>query len=118
MEGRFNLAGFTHGVMSIKRKDGTSVRCVVIPIEENHITETEKGNLNVYFKTWPIDNRRGQDTEWIKQNLKKEVREKLKAEGKYPPTLGAIVESEPQQAETADTSLQTPEPVAGEDLPF
>lgn len=118
MEGRFNLAGFTHSVMNIKRKDGSTVECVVIPIPDNHIVKTEKGNLNVYWRTWPIDNRRGQDTEWIKQNLKKEVRDKLKAEGKYPATLGAIMESQYEQAETTDSSLQTPEPVAGEDLPF
>jgi hypothetical protein len=115
---KLNLAAFQHAIMDVKKKDGTKIKAVVIPIEGNHIFMSEKGNLFVDAVAREIaaDKRKGDDTHLISQNLKKEVYEALRAEGKYAPTLGSL--------QMGGGSVETPAAVdLGEfvdeaDLPF
>ena len=119
MQGKLNLAAFQHAIMNVTRKDGSKVECIVIPIEENNLFKSEKGNVYCDSKVWEIspEKRKGEDTHLINQSLKKEVREAIKAAGKYPPTLGSLREYQAETADTTDVSLQSFDPLPG-DLPF
>jgi hypothetical protein len=117
MNGKFNLAAFHHAIMNVGRKDGSKVECIVIPIKENNLFKSDKGNVYCDFKAWPIapEKRKGDDTHLINQSLKKEDREALKAAGKYPPMLGTLKEYQAESPDTVDQSFTSE--VAG-DLPF
>ena len=119
MQGKLNLAAFQHAIMNVTRKDGSKVECIVIPIEENNLFKSEKGNVYCDFKVWEIspEKRKGEDTHLINQSLKKEIRESLKSQGKYPPTLGSIREQQYEASDTVDNSFNNVE-TSGSDLPF
>lgn len=120
MQGKFNLAAFKHAIMDVARKDGSKVKCIVIPIEENSLFLSDKGNVYCDWRAWELapEKRKGEETHLINQSLKKEVRDALKAAGKYAPTIGTIREPQPEAAETVDNTLSMAAVNNGDDLPF
>lgn len=115
---KINLRQFKNVVKDMKRKDGSTVKCLVIPIESNNFYEGEKG---VYADLTAIEikNKVGEskNTHLIKQNFPKEMYEKMtEEEKKATPIIGnAIVwgrqEPEPQAAELDEGDIP-------DDLPF
>lgn len=117
IKGKFNLAALTHAIMPVKRKDGTSVKAIVIPIEDNSLFLSDKGNvyLDWIAREIPADKRKGDDSHLLSQSLKKEDYEKLKAAGKYPPTIGNMREESYEPATAATDDLVQDAPV---EMPF
>jgi hypothetical protein len=117
IKGKINLAAFSHAIMDAKRKDGTSVKGIFIPIEANGFFHSDKGNVYLDFvaREIPAEKRKGDDTHMVSQSVGKDAYDALRAQQKYPPTIGTMRMggfSEP--AATAEE--MTPEP--GMDLPF
>lgn len=114
---KINLRQFKNIIKDMKRKDGSSVKCLVLPIESNQFHVGEKG-IYVDLTAFQIKNKVGdsKDTHLIKQSFAKEVFDSMTDEEKKAmPILGnAIVwgasEPEPQTADIADD--------ADDDLPF
>ena len=119
ISGKINLAALEHAVIKTKSGD----EAIVIPIGKNNLFKSDKGNvyLDLFANEIDANKRRAdsKDTHIVSQSVSKEVREKLKAESKYPPTLGNLAVwggggySEPSPAATSiDLADNT------EDLPF
>src|SRR5690606_32516404 len=115
---KINLRQFKNVIKDMKRKDGTTVKCLVLPIESNHFFEGEKG-IYADLTAFQIKNKVGdsKDTHLLKQSFPKEYYESLSDEDKKElPILGNATvwerqESEPQNADILDG----PE---DDDLPF
>jgi hypothetical protein len=118
------------GKINLSGKDGKQKKCLVIPIEENHLYEGEKG-IYADFIAWEMrEKKENGATHLIKQSLPKEVREAMSdVEKRALPIFGdlrdAMTEkkgldtysmpvSTPEQA--APVYATAPEPV--DDLPF
>jgi hypothetical protein len=118
IKGKINLAAFSHAIMDAKRKDGTSVKGIFIPIEANGLFHSDKGNVYVDFvaREIPAEKRKGKDTHMVSQSVDKEVYDALRAQQKYPPTIGNMTIGSFEPAPAAAAEEMTPEP--GMDLPF
>lgn len=128
---KINLTAFAGvGTINLTGKSGKPKKCLVIPIEDNHLYEGEKG-IYADFIAWEMRERKENGaTHLIKQSLPKEVRDGLTdLEKKALPIFGdlrdAMTEkkgldtysmpvSTPEQA--APVYATAPEPV--DDLPF
>lgn len=88
LKGKLNLAKLKSTVMDFKGKTG-QVKCLIIPIEENHLFYSEKTGA-VYFEFVGFESDKLADwTHSLKQSLPKEVRDKLTKEEQYAyPYLG------------------------------
>lgn len=114
---KINLRQFKNVVKGMKRKDGTTVKCLVIPIESNNLFVGEKG-IYADLTAFQIKNKVGgsKDTHLIKQSLPKEVFDALTDdEKKAMPILGNAIlwgayEPEPQAADIQEEG--------DDDLPF
>lgn len=127
--GKLNLSALRHKVVEFSKKGSTKkVKCVVIPIDENHLFLSDKGNIFldiVAFKMKvPQTDKDGAVTQshMIKQSLPKAVREAMSDDDKKSqPILGgiAIFESGGSNIEkeykTQSTSFDAKD---DEDLPF
>jgi len=88
---KLNVAGLKHVVRKEKRKDGTEVECLIIPIDANHLYRGEKG---MWLDLTGIESKQPpkegfKDTHFIKQSLPKEVYEKMTDdERKATPIMG------------------------------
>lgn len=97
ISGSINLMAFEKAFTE-ERKDsnGNSVICAVIPLPHNHLTKTEKGNVfvNLHANEIAPEKRKAdrRDTHIVNQDPGKEIRQKLKDAGKYPTTLGNLVD--------------------------
>jgi len=69
---KVNLAVLEHALM--KTESGT--KCIVIPIEKNHLFESEKGNVYMDLIAFPVKNPTKDQTHLVKQSLPKELRSK------------------------------------------
>lgn len=115
---KINLRQFKNVIKEMTRKDGSKVKCLVIPIDSNNFHEGEKG-IYVDLTAMEIKNKANdsKDTHLIKQNLPKEVYEALSEEERMSmPVVGhAIVwgrqEPEPQHADISSNE-------DNDDLPF
>lgn len=87
---RINLTGFQNaGVVMLQGKTGMK-KCVVIPIEENHLYQ---GNKGVYadFVAWTNDKLSNGSTHLIKQSFTKEVRDAMTEDQRMSqPTFGDV----------------------------
>lgn len=91
------------GVMQIQGR-GEVLKCLVIPIEENHLfVSTDESNRvkSVYLdlSAWELQNPKYEETHMIKQALPKEVREQMTDEQrKNMPILGGLrpINNEPR----------------------
>lgn len=117
IKGKINLAAFTHAVMDIKKKDGSTTKAIIIPIDDNNLFLSEKGNVffDFYANEIAVEKRKGDYSHLINQSISKEKREALKAESKYPPTLGNLTAESYEQAQTAVNDFEAP---TAADMPF
>lgn len=119
---RINLTDFQNsGVVMLQGKTGMK-KCVVIPIEENHLYQ---GNKGVYadFVAWGNDKLNNGSTHLIKQSLTKELRDAMTEEQRMSqPTFGDVrpmvseVEQSAGSAEFAGAAMAAADPT--DDLPF
>lgn len=127
--GKINLATLKHKVASFEKKGSKEkIECIVIPIKENHLFKSEKGNVFADLVIFKMkESQKDKDgattqTHIIKQSLPKEVREKqTDAEKREQPIFGSLnmydgdgtyVEREAKE----DSSIG--ETDMNEDLPF
>lgn len=91
ISGNLNLAALEHKVVDGK-KEGEKILC--IPINANNLLLTEKRNVYIDIQAYPLKEIKegSKNTHIVNQGLSKEVRDKLKEQDKYPPTLGNLVD--------------------------
>lgn len=84
------------GIMQIQGR-GEVLRCLVIPVEENHIFVSTDEQTNrpksayLDLTAWELQNPKYEETHMIKQSLPKEVREQMTEEQKKAmPVLGGL----------------------------
>lgn len=83
------------GIMQIQGR-GEVLRCLVIPVEENHLfVSTDENNrpkaAYLDLSAWEMQNPKYEETHFIKQSLPKEVREQMTEEQKKSqPILGGM----------------------------
>lgn len=114
---KINLRQFKNVIKDMKRQDGTTVKCLVLPIEQNQFHVGEKG-IYADLTAFEIKNKVGdtKDTYLVKQSFSKEVFDAMSDDDKKAlPILGnAIVwsrqEPEPQTADISNEEI--------DDLPF
>ena len=103
-------------------KSGVTKNCIVIPIEDNNVSTSEKGAF-VPFISFPSDKVENQ-THYIKQSFNKEFLDKLtEEERKSFPILGGVYKTRDVVPESSDTyttvgSDAQSEPAPVDDLPF
>ena len=127
--GKINLAALRHKIGTFDKKGSKEIiECIVIPIKDNHLFKSEKGNvfidLVVFEMKEPQKDKDGAVTQThiVKQSLPKEVREKqTDAEKREQPILGNLniyqgqngfVEKEAKEDESIGSAEDD------EDLPF
>lgn len=117
---RINLARYQNaGVVILQGKTGTK-KCLVIPIEENHLYQ---GNKGVYadFVAWNNDKLSNGNTHLIKQSLSKDVRDAMTDEQRMSqPTFGDVrpMVSEVEQSATEFKGAVMAAADPTDDLPF
>lgn len=123
---KLNLLKFTNaGVCSVKGR-GKTLKCVVIPIEDNHIFVSKDSETNkpkaayIDMTAWELSNPKYEDTHMVKQSFPKEVREQIsEEERKNQPILGSMKPlsfDRQNGASTCDAPFVSIE--NDEDLPF
>ncbi len=88
--GRIALSALKHVIEDRKSKSGI-VKCITIPLPSNYLELTDKGNVYLDFAAW-TKRKDGSKVEEpiINHSPDKAIREKLKAAGQYPATLGNL----------------------------
>jgi hypothetical protein len=120
VKGYFNLMAFNNAFIEDRvNKAGATIKCVTIPLENNFLALTDKGNVPVNWVAWENDKIKSDHTHLIKLDPGKDVREQLKTAGEYPPTLGALKVDEgdgfQQTGKIDEATMPLP---AGDGLPF
>lgn len=113
------------GVMQIQGR-GEVLRCLVIPIEENHLfVSTDENNrpksAYIDLSAWELQNPKYEETHMVKQALPKEVREQMnEEEKKNQPILGGMKPIEVKPAENYAATCDAPfaQTTDINDLPF
>ncbi len=111
------------GKINLSGKNGQLKKCLVIPIEENHLYEGEKG-IYADFIAWEMrEKKENGATHLIKQSLPKEARDGMSEEEKRAlPIFGDLRDAmtEKKEMETYSVPAQAgyaTEPLV-DDLPF
>lgn len=123
---KIDLTAFAgSGIINLSGKNGQLKKCLVIPIEENHLYEGEKG-IYADFIAWEMKERKENGaTHLIKQSLPKEIRDNLTdLEKRALPIFGDLRDAMTEKREMETYSVPdnnpgyatAPEPV--DDLPF
>lgn len=102
------------GTVTLTGKSGQPTKCLVIPIEVNHLYVGESG-VYASFTAWRNDKLQDGKTHLIKQGLSKEVRAAMTQEEKLQmPTFGDVkpLTQTPANAEQYTT------PAKLDDMPF
>lgn len=77
------------GKAKLTNQRGEAVDCLIIPIKDNHLYESERGDIFLTVTAWENDKLKDGKTHLIKQSFNKEVREKMtEEERKTIPILG------------------------------
>lgn len=115
---KINLRQLKHVVKTMKRKDGTTIECLIIPIKANNLYEGEKG-LYLDLSAFALKEMKegSKDTHLVKQQLPKEVYNAMsEEERKATPILGNAIlwsgHSEPEPNTSSDIEMTE------DDLPF
>lgn len=114
-----NLRQLKSAVRTMKGESG-QIECLVIPIKQNHLVIGEKG-VYLDLQAWELKEKKAdrKDTHLIKQNLPKEVFEKMTDKEKMTiPIIGNLIvwgysEPAPVNVEISETAEGT-----DGDLPF
>jgi hypothetical protein len=124
---KINLKQFKHKETELTRKDGTKVKCLIIPIEENMLFEGEKGTY-LNLTAIEIKNKVGdsKDTHLIKQDIPKDKYDVMTDEEKraFPIVGNAIYwggfkEREPLESQNlSDDDIDSFNNGGIDDLPF
>lgn len=112
------------GIMQIQGRSEV-LRCLVIPIEENHLFVSSDENNHpkgayLDLTAWELKNPKYDETHMIKQSLAKEVREQMSDdELKNQPIIGGLKPFDMEQ-QNAASSCEAPfaQPSNLDDLPF
>ena len=121
---KIDLTAFAgSGIINLSGKNGQLKKCLVIPIEENHLYEGEKG-IYADFIAWEMKEKKENGaTHLIKQSLPKEARDGMSEEEKRAlPIFGDLRDAmtEKKEMETysvpAQAGYATEPPV--DDLPL
>ena len=123
---KIDLTAFAgSGIVNLTSREGKVKKCLVIPIEENHLYEGEKG-IYADFIAWEMKERKENGaTHLIKQSLPKEIRDNLTdLEKRALPIFGDLRDAMTEKREMETYSVPdnnpgyatAPEPV--DDLPF
>lgn len=113
------------GIMQIQGR-GEVLRCLVIPVEENHIfvsTDADNRPKAAYLdlSAWEMQNPKYDETHMIKQSLSKDVRDSMSEEQrKNMPILGGMkpMEVRPTENNAATCDVPFAQVADDEDLPF
>lgn len=124
LTGQLNFSAFEHVITKVKGKSGM-IECVILPLDSNYIEKTEKDGktyLNMGIAVYDVapEKQKNGNTHVMKINPNKEIREALKAAGKYTPFIGNLKDWSAPTAEV-NTSEQFDSGavnVEGDDLPF
>ena len=117
ISGKINLAALKHA--RIKTKKGADA--IVIPIAENHLFASEKGNVYLDLQAWELKEKKSdsKDTHLVKQSLPKDIFDKMSEEQKKGmPIIGNLIDwgagghGEPEPQNMADGVVDE------DDLPF
>lgn len=102
------------GIMQIQGR-GEVLRCLVIPVEENHLFVSTDEVTNrpkaayLDLTAWELQNPKYEETHMIKQSLPKEVREQMTEEQKKAmPILGGLKPMEVKPAENNAATCDAP----------
>lgn len=117
--GKINLTALKCAIVNSKVNKDEKILC--IPIKENNLFLSEKGNVYLDIIYNEIKNKKEgvKDTHIINQSVSKEVREALKAEEKYPPTLGNLQHWDGNtHSEPAPNIAPVADNATTDDLPF
>lgn len=126
--GKLNFAALeSHAVAEFPKKgQEEKIKCLVIPIKENHLFMSEKGNIYMdivaFERKEPMKDKDGAivQTHLVKQSLPKEVRDKMTDEQKRnQPIIGSLTilgGTFTEKQAIPDDSIDTG--VDGDDLPF
>jgi len=122
LTGQLNYSAMEHIVTMVKGKNGP-IECVILPLESNYIEKTVKDGKTylsqgiAVYDVAPEKQKNG-NTHTIKINPKKEIREALKAAGKYTPFLGNLKEWSAPTAEVNTSEQFDDTPLVDDALPF
>lgn len=97
---KIDLRQLKHIIQKLKRKDGTEVECLTIPINENNLFKGEKG-VYLDLTAFELKNKQpgSKDTHIVKQSFPKEMYDKMSEEEKKAlPILGNLIVWEKQEA--------------------
>ena len=115
---KINLRQLKSIIKPFKKKDGSMVDCVVIPVDDNHLFKGEKG-IYIDLAAFEIKNKVGdsKDTHLIKQSLPKDIYESMSEEQRRAmPILGNAIVWGRQEAAPVTSNLVPDE--ENDDLPF
>lgn len=104
--------------MDKKGKEGNPVKCIVIPIEKNHLYEGKEGNIYLDIIAFDLKDPKDNQTHLVKQSLPKEVRDAMsEQERNDQPIIGSLnadigPKEEPNNAAPGTTLAET------DDVPF
>jgi hypothetical protein len=120
--GKINLTALTCAIIPSKKDPKKHVLC--IPVEDNNLYFSEKGNVYLDIIYNEVKNRKAEskDTHIVNQSVPKEVRDALAAmePKKYPPTLGNLQHWDGGQgySEPAPNVVEVADNATTGDLPF
>ncbi len=123
---KIDLTAFAgSGIVNLTSREGKVKKCLVIPIEENHLYEGEKG-IYADFIAWEMrEKKENGATHLIKQSLPKEIRDGLTdLEKRALPIFGDLRDAmtEKKEMETYSVPDNNPgyatTPPEVDDLPF
>jgi hypothetical protein len=124
LTGQLNYSAMEHIVTKVKGKSGQMIECVILPLESNWIEKTEKdGKVYLHqgiavYDIAPEKQKNGQ-THTIKINPKKEIKDALKAAGKFTPFLGNLKDwSAPTAEVNTSEQFDAGAVQTDDDLPF
>lgn len=127
--GKINLAALNHKLATFSKKGSNEkIECIVIPIKDNHLYKSDKGNVFVDLVAFKLkEPQKDKDgavtqTHIIKQSLPKDVRSAMSEDDKKnQPILGGMAIYEGTGGLQEERKAQPDNSIGGdddEDLPF
>lgn len=123
LTGQLNISALEHVIKTIQGKNGP-IECVIISLEPNYIEKTVKDDktyLNLPIAVYEVapEKVKNGNTHTVKINPKKEIRDALKAAGKYTPFIGNLKDwSAPTAEVNTSENMVMAAPIQDDDLPF
>ena len=100
-------------------KSGKTVKCIVIPMEQNHLFYSEKGNVYLDLVCFDLKEPKEDQTHLVKQSLNKKVRDAMSDEERNAvPLMGSLNNREATGNDVPDNTADVEALRADDDLPF